>query len=42
MTIAEMRDKIRRSKDMIQSEIVKCMDDNKREMVVSVREQFGY
>nr|DAW36198.1 MAG TPA: hypothetical protein [Caudoviricetes sp.] len=39
MTIAEMRDKIRRSKDMIQSEIVKCMDDNKREMVVSVREQ---
>lgn len=34
-----MRDKIRRSKDMIQSEIVKCMDDNKREMVVSVREQ---
>lgn len=39
MTIAEMRDKIRRTKDGIQPEIVACMGANTHEMVVSVREQ---
>ena len=39
MTIQEMRDKIRRVKENFTSEIVKCMDANKHEMVVSVREQ---
>lgn len=34
-----MRDKIHRSKENIRSEILKCMDDNRRDMVSSVREQ---
>ena len=34
-----MREKIRRTKDNIKPEIVQCMDSNKHEMVVSVREQ---
>lgn len=39
MTIQEMRDKIRTANANIQSEIVRCMDDRRHEMVVSVREQ---
>lgn len=34
-----MRDRIRRTKEGIQPEILRCMDGNKHEMVVSVREQ---
>ena len=39
MTIQEMRDKIRLANTNIKSEVVRCMDDNKLEMVMSVREQ---
>lgn len=39
MTINEMRERIRRTKDGIQPEILRCMEDNKDEMVLSVREQ---
>ena len=34
-----MRERIRRTKEGIQPEILRCMDGNKHEMVVSVREQ---
>lgn len=34
-----MRDKISRMKAQIQPEIVRCMDDNRSEMTMSVREQ---
>ena len=39
MNIKEMRERIRRTKEGIQPEILRCMDGNKHEMVVSVREQ---
>lgn len=39
MTVSEMREKIRRTKENIEPEIVRCMGDNSHEMVVSVREQ---
>ena len=34
-----MRERIRRTKEGIHTEILRCMDGNKHEMVVSVREQ---
>lgn len=34
-----MRERIRRTKEGIQPEILRCMDGNKHEMVLSVREQ---
>ena len=39
MNIKEMRERIRRTKEGIQPEILRCMDVNKHEMVVSVRDQ---
>lgn len=39
MTIQDMRERIRRTRDGIRKEILQCMDDNSYEMVVSVREQ---
>ena len=39
MNIKEMREKIRRTNENAQSEILRCMDTNRHEMVVSVREQ---
>lgn len=39
MNIKEMREKIGRAKAQIRGEIARCMDTNKHEMVVSVREQ---
>lgn len=39
MTVADMRERIRRIKDGFEPEVLKCMDTNKHEMTVSVREQ---
>ena len=39
MTIAEMRERVRRIKEGFQPEVLRCMDANKHEMVISVREQ---
>jgi len=39
MTIQEMRDRIRAARDGIRPEIARCMDENRHDMVESVREQ---
>ena len=39
MTIAEMRERVRRIKEDFVPEVVKCMDENRHELTMSVREQ---